>query len=383
MKKICFLLFCGLLFACGDKKSSEKAALTQLDFKLDTLLIDAGEEFFYLRDNLWLSDLSHDGRFLFNYNRTDAVMEKIDLDQGVLVKKIQFEKEGPDGIGDFISNFSLTADEQFIAWFYGLSKIFTQEAKVARDLKLDKLLAADFSEYDIYPMSIFESPDDPNRFFGFYVRWSDMSYYLMDFDLENESFRKIEIQDMNKIMDFSTDLLYDGQKMGSMGSGAYALSKGNQIVVYNNCFNEVYIYDAGIDSLYRKGLESPLLGDKKTYLPPKEVEGESNQQWEVERKQREDINFGSIHWDRQNQRFFRLSFKEKFGEEMTERRGYQPIGAEVFLSVFDQDFNLIAESLVPNLNQRPAKQIVKDGQIWIFENMDDEIAFLRLEILDK
>lgn len=383
MKSIYFLLFCALVFACGEKKSSEKAPVTQLHFKLDTLLIDAGEEFFYLRDNLWLSQLSHDGRFLFNYNRNDAVMEKIDLDLGVLVKKIPFEKEGPDGVGDFISNFAVISNDQFLVWFYGLSKIFSQEAKVVRDLKLDKLLAADFDEYDIYPMSIFESPDDPYRFFGFYVQWSDMSYYIMDFDIQNEGLHTLEIPDLNKIMEFSTDLLYDGQKMGAMGSGAYALSKGDQIVVYSNSFNEVYIYDTGIDSLYSKGLEGPLLGDKKTYLPPKEVEGESNQQWEVERKQREDINFGSIHWDKQNQRFLRLSFKEKFGEEKLESRGYQPIGAEVFLSVFDSDFNLISESLVPDLGQRPAKHFVKDGQIWLFENMDDEIAFLRLEILDE
>lgn len=55
-------------------------------------------------------------------------------------------------------------------------------------------------------------------------------------------------------------------------------------------------------------------------------------------------------------------------------------GQKCFLSVFDKDFNLIAESLVPDLNKRPDKHFVKDSQIWIFENIDDEMGFIRLSV---
>jgi hypothetical protein len=41
---------------------------------------------------------------------------------------------------------------------------------------------------------------------------------------------------------------------------------------------------------------------------------------------------------------------------------------------------LIGESLVPILNKTPGKHFVKGGKIWIFENIDDEMGFIRLSV---
>lgn len=379
-----FVLIAFNFWACSGKESKEQTGkYADFTFALDTVMIDPGEEILYLRQNLWLSDITKDGKFLFNYNFNDAVMEQIDLDQQILVKKIKFEKEGPDGIGDYISNFTVDAEEQFMIWYYGLSKVFDQKAKMVKDLKIEKILEGTFSQYDAQPINFFKVPGDSKRLIGFYIKWEDKSYVIVDIDLKEESFRIIDLPELKRIQDFSTDILFNGQWVGAMGTGAYSLGNGERVLVSNNCFNEVYIYDSAQDSLYLKELEGPLLGSKKTYSPPKQVDNSSHQQWEVDRKQKEDINFGRILWDVDNQRYFRLSYKEKFAEEIIEDRGYKAIGAEVFLSVFDKDFNLMAESPVPQLNKKPGQHFVKDGQIWIFENIDDEMAFLRLEILEK
>lgn len=376
-------MFCWLVFACGEKKSSEKAPVTQLTFSLDTIMIDSGEEILYLRDNLWVSDISKDAKYLFNYNRKDAVMEKIDLDQQKLVGKILFEKEGPDCVGDYISDISITADESVVMWYYGLTSIFNQQAKLVRNLNFGKITSGEVSESDTFLHSIYENRENPDRFLGFYLQWKDQNYFLLDVDVKNETNRKIELPELNKIKEFSVDLLFDGQWVGNFGADVRPEAFMDKIIITNNSYNEAYIYDMRIDSLIMRNFNSVLFGNKKSYLPPKEVDFESSQRWDVDRKLKEDINFGSIHWDAANQRYLRLSYKEKFGEEMIENRGYQVIGAEVFLSVFDQEFNLIAESLVPELSKRPAKHFVKDGQIWIFENIDDEMAFIKLEILDR
>lgn len=351
-----------------------------MTFSLDTVMVDPGDDFLYLRDNLWLSNISTDGTYLYNFNRNDAVLEKIDLDNLTLVNKIQFEKEGPNGIRTFISNFSGTSEGHIMMWSYGLSSIFDQNAKLIKNLNFDKIAEVELKQSGAYPMELFECPNDPNRFLGLFLQWQERSYFLLDVDTKNETYRKIELPELDKMDAYSAELTYDGQFVGAMGTGAFGMGTEDKIVVTNLVYNEGYIYDFSADSLIFKSWDGPLTGVKKTYLPPKQIEMQSTQQWEVSKLIDEDINYGSMLWDYENQRYLRLSVKQKFGEEKLEHGAFKPIGADVFLSIFDKDFNLVAESLVPDLNKRPDKHFVKDGQIWIFENIDDELAFLRLKV---
>jgi hypothetical protein len=380
MKNLKISLVCFLIISCSEKRTSENQDYSNLTFSLDTVMVDPGDDFLYLRDNLWLSNISTDGTYLYNFNRNDAVLEKIDLDNLTLVNKIQFEKEGPNGIGTFISNFSGTSEGHIMMWSYGLSSIFDQNAKLIKNLNFDKIAEVELKQSGAYPMELFECPNDPNRFLGLFLQWQERKYFLLDVDTKNETYRKIELPELDKMDAYSAELTYDGQFVGAMGTGAFGMGTEDKIVVTNLVYNEGYIYDFSADSLIFKSWDGPLTGVKKTYLPPKQIEMQSTQQWEVSKLIDEDINYGSMLWDYENQRYLRLSVKQKFGEEKLESGAFKPIGAEIFLSIFDKDFNLVAESLVPDLNKRPDKHFVKDGQIWIFENIDDELAFLRLKV---
>lgn len=381
MKNLAISLIIGfIIFSCTEKRNSENQDNSCLNFSVDTVMVDPGEEILYLKDNLWLSDISLDERSLFNFNRNDAVLEKIDLDNLTLIKKIKYEKEGPNGIGPFISNFTVTAEENILMWFYGLTSIFDQNAFLIRNLNFEHIAGDEINQSGALPIEIFEDPNDPNRFFGFYVLWEEMSYFLLDVDVLKETYRKIELPELNKINEFSSEILFNGQKMGSMGTTANAIANGNRIIITNNSFNDVYIYDASVDSLYLRSLEGPLVGSKKSYIPPKQIDGESDQRWDVNKKIDEDIFYGEVLWDSKNQRFLRLSYKQRFGEEKEEYGAFKSIGADVFLSAFDIDFTLIGESLVPILNKTPRKHFVKGGKIWIFENIDDEMGFIRLSL---
>jgi hypothetical protein len=99
------------------------------------------------------------------------------------------------------------------------------------------------------------------------------------------------------------------------------------------------------------------------------------------KKIKEDIVYNRFTWDDVEKRFFRFSTRERFGEEIDEFGRYTSIGADVFISIFDEDLNLLAESLVPELKAPPKRHFVKDGKIWIFENIGDELAFIRLGIM--
>ncbi len=95
---------------------------------------------------------------------------------------------------------------------------------------------------------------------------------------------------------------------------------------------------------------------------------------------REQVSFGPLVWDPKNKRYYRLSSSSTFGEEKQESRLLnETVNVDVYLSLFDREFNLISEIPLPQLNnQSSAKYFVKDGMLWIFENKDDEMGFVRL-----
>ena len=82
-------------------------------------------------------------------------------------------------------------------------------------------------------------------------------------------------------------------------------------------------------------------------------------------------------WDPEKQVYFRFSYLQEFAE--VDGNGVNE-KAEVYLSILDLDFNLVSETVVDGLDKRPNFHFAKDGKIWIFENIDDELAFVRLSI---
>ncbi len=54
--------------------------------------------------------------------------------------------------------------------------------------------------------------------------------------------------------------------------------------------------------------------------------------------------------------------------------------AKIFLTVFDEDFNLISEGEIPEFNSESVKYFVKDGKLWYFTNIDDELGFVILTL---
>jgi hypothetical protein len=92
------------LFSCGENDTAQETGsqniLENLSYSVDTLIVDPGEEIINLAFGLRLSDLSPDKKKLYLLNEVNQSLAVIDLDQLRLVDQNQFEKEGPNGIGE-------------------------------------------------------------------------------------------------------------------------------------------------------------------------------------------------------------------------------------------------------------------------------------------
>ena len=93
-------LFLMLLVSCkGGNGQNDGDHFTEMSFSVDTVIIDPGDEVIFLKYRLSNTDISKDGKYLFNFNEHDHTVEKINLDELRLEAKLPFEKEGPNGTG--------------------------------------------------------------------------------------------------------------------------------------------------------------------------------------------------------------------------------------------------------------------------------------------
>lgn len=93
----------------------------------------------------------------------------------------------------------------------------------------------------------------------------------------------------------------------------------------------------------------------------------------------EQVKFSPPVWDQVNKRYLRLSAQRVYSD-IKQENSFLPQTKEtkVFLTVFDEDFNLISEGEVPEFNSESVKYFAKDGKLWYFTNVDDELGFIVL-----
>lgn len=85
-------------------------------------------------------------------------------------------------------------------------------------------------------------------------------------------------------------------------------------------------------------------------------------------------------WDREKLRYLRLSAK-RFFSDIREKGASLPKIKEVlvYLSVFDDEFNLMSETVIPELNTDFVTYFAKDGKLWVYRNFSDELGFLVID----
>nr|HAD50049.1 hypothetical protein [Algoriphagus sp.] len=86
------LLFAGILFvtfSCSQKSSeNEKARKLEVSYSLDTVFVDAGDQFIHVNWSLTSSDLSKDEKYLYNF-QTGAKEPGLEI---INLEKLQLER---------------------------------------------------------------------------------------------------------------------------------------------------------------------------------------------------------------------------------------------------------------------------------------------------
>jgi hypothetical protein len=313
-----------------------------------------------------------------NYIYNQPKFDKINLETLTLEQTLEFEKEGPNGIGTYVAGYSLTPKDQILMWSYGLHAVFDQSGENVKDLRLDKIAGDEVRGSGFLPLRLVEHPEDPNIIFGLYVKWEDYEYFLMKYDLQNESFVKIPLPETERFKEFRVDFQSNGRSSGGFGPSPRPIVVDERIIMTNDAFNDAYVYDMVLDTLYLVPWNSTLTGNKNGAKLPKTAEME--ERWKYYTMFVESINFMPLSWDPISQQFIRMSYKNTYREDLDEYGSPKVLNSEVFLTLLDKNLKIIKETELKNYTKEPSKYFFIDNTIWLYENIDDELGFVRIRL---
>lgn len=381
MKHVVFLLTL-VVFGCGGSDIGGNSDEVRIDFSLDTVMVNPGQEILFLNSGLNQAQLSPDKKYLYNFNHTDFSIEKINLDELKFEDKITLSKEGPNGVGQYFMGFLLLDEESMLFRCYNQDNILDWNGNKKRQFDFKKVgqdgdRIGD-GEHLFMPVV---QPEQPQVYFGLISNWEEKSTAMVVLDLDNDDVKRIDLPLFEKTKAFEIEY-NDGQMMFGIGTAKYLNYSGGKLIVSADVSSEVFVYDQRTGEMHHRTFESELTANEKKGKHPNKVSDRKEMEG-IYKKIQEEIGFHAVHWDEKNEVYYRFSGLAEFSDqaEVPENRMVPTSsGAKVYLTVYDKDLNQIAESRVPMLTKKPSYHFVKDGKIWIFENVEDEMRFVRLSV---
>ena len=365
MKNLLFFVLLPLIFSCG-KESSDKAGsgniLENLSVMVDTVMIDSKGKLFELRRGPHSSSISEDGKYLFLFNASSNQIQQINLDELSWEKDFDFEVEGPNGISDMVFKTQTLGDGTFLITAYNKLGIFSADGSKLKDLSISTLpLKTDLQELDY---NIILSKDQKSLFALPGVRFHGPRTFAK-IDLQSLETDNFPIKEMDWIF---------GLKVGTANQVVFQESMylheiNHQILALTPSTSSFYRYDLKTDSLtYHSFIHelSPVANDIK----PKTIVDSDAEYQEEMRKFFMGMYFGPLSWHEHKQVFIRFGRKANDMDE-----SWQITSSQVFMYAYDRDFNLIGETELPEELKFPRDFFFKDGKLWSYVNVEDELGF--------
>lgn len=376
MKKLSLFILSVIIFSCGEKESSEAGAFNMLEnfsFTVDTVVVDPGEEIINLSQRSRLASTDESKTYFYLLDSKAGHVNKVNLDELKLEEIIPFEKEGPNGIG---TSFHIAAKvlpgEDFLFTSFRESGIFSREGKLIKNLQFKpeemKIEGLDEAESRSLLNQLILTKDQ-KTVFSLPSNYLKGKAKLVRIDLENSSGEILETPAFDIVEDYS--IIHDSEGRVSISPQAIFMQEiGDHIYISTQPTNKIYKYDFPADSLTLVAFDFTIVPNQKEIPIQNKVSSMEEFQSQME-KANTQIGFDRLIFDEENNRFYRFGRiyePKKEGQEGISK-------AQVFLFAFDDQLNLIGETEIPELDQVPTFPFFKDGKLWSYVNVEDELGF--------
>jgi len=363
--------------SCG--KSGDRLATSDqlFNYRVDSVLVDSKGHIFDLKYSLLKSDYSSEDGALYNYNGYEHSIEMIDMDRLEFSGKFPLQVEGPDGAGSRIYSLnSLGGGKLSLAG--EMTGIFTIEGKLVQKIDWQKISQAHggVAEKE-YLQQQLVNPYFEQFAFALAIDHSANKVSLKKLNTIEETISSYEIDPQGNYKAYT---LGDLTTYNKWDPRVFLSSQQDKLIVSHEFSNDFYVYSPASDQLQSVTYSPIHTPGKVTSTSEGDLVNSTEDRVNALQFYLEQVSFGPLVWDNQNKRYMRISSSSTFGEEKPEDRIlHKTVNVDVHLSVFDEEFNLLGEIPIPELKTgSSAKYFAKDGMLWVFENMDDEVGFVRL-----
>ncbi|SNS12367.1 protein of unknown function [Belliella buryatensis] len=377
--KYFILPFAGLLlFSCGGNSDQSSAGnYADITISMDTVVVDSGDEILMAGTSSNLK-INNAGSKLFFWDVQSFQLELIDLESLTLDEKKSFERDGPNGVGRYPYDIHLINDEQLAFNNFTQSIILAKmDGEVIRNLRLnEEWLKADLDEGEsLTPLAF--SEDGQLMYCGINNFFSKSNSNIVVVDLEQEQRQIITLEAFQKRENFRVTF--------SKSNGEYmevyadvpkleVIAYKDQLIFWCDAFNAIYRYDPQSAELTLHEINNSLFPNEKSGTYSNEP-GTIEEMQEMTKKLKEEILFSKLFWDDSNNVFYR------FASFNLPTVGDEKVKSKVFISIIDENFEVIGEQEISEMiNRAPEALFVKDGLIYSYLNVDDELGFIRMKI---
>jgi len=379
MNKYVLVPFVLVLISCSSNNGSDENSTADIDFSysIDTVMVDPGDHFFFLNWGLGIADITEDGKLLYNLNPQTLLLEVVDLDALTLKETIQLEKEGPNGVGGgFISRLQIIGNGNLMLFDFNRIVEISPKGELLKKYEFDPttLTGYAFGETDkVSYMGTF-SPDG-KIYIG---QMEDEDFKspakgLAVITIENMEVKFVPTDAISKLDEFRIMLemkTEGGTSSMWMGESAYMKFIEGQLVLSNTAMNEIFLYDVTTDSLIHKTYEANLTGNERIKNFPSQVDTREAL-FAASKEKMKQVRFGPMYHQKEESLIWR------FSSDMDRMIADSVVTKDV-VTLFDTDYNMLTEQTLENFTNSNSR-FFKDGMLYSFINIDDEMAFVRLK----
>ncbi|REG86302.1 DUF4221 family protein [Algoriphagus antarcticus] len=376
MKKLLAISLLALIASCDGKDSEStetKNILENLTYSVDTVIVDAGDDFFVIPYGLGRTGFTQDkGRLVF-FENDPLKLTQVDLNELKLISKTEFQKEGPNGIGPYISDFQIGPNDELAIQSYVSYAKFNIAGEITENLKvvpegIDSELANDYQK--LYQRAVYDF--QKNQIYTQPYREGNAEKELFIIVPQSKKVTSLPIPEMKSVSDFSrTYLTKSGENtmINFFGVSDFIEKENGFVLISAAPMSGFYRLDPAKDSVEFIDIQHQTVPNEWNITVMKEYNDEATFQ-EDSRKVYKQLNYMAIKWDETREMYLRLGLKTYFGESRED-----PSTFEVYLFAYDEDFNVLGETKIEGIEAVPSGYFWKDGKLWSSVNVADELGF--------
>jgi hypothetical protein len=377
-KTLLFAPILALLISCsgGDSESGSNSGTLSITFEIDTVLVDAGDHFFFVQYGLSMSRLDRKNKQLLNYNPDKFEVEVIDLIGQKLLEVKAYEKEGPNGIGGgFIMKIQRLPNQDMIFYDYNSLHWIDASGQKRKTVRFEQTKFEGDSlkgEENIDVQSLVTK--DGKVFYGFYG--------VQSFDGETKGLA-IVYTEKNKLKLIPTDILdfadefiidyeIDGRGLAQYPEQNHVYFENEKIFISTSAKNQIWIFNPDTEGFDIHQYKSELTSNSKNGNFP--LKAASPKEWQnAVKEKRKEVAFKDLVYDPVIEQFWRIS------TEMDRMTAGDSVVMKTVLTSFDSDLKQLGEVRLPERFASSDRIFSLDGMLWQFLNMEDEVAFVRIK----